>query len=849
MGLCPLLVDTYRRYKADTGRFVQWLAENARTTGTVDDIFEAGAASNKNNGRKKGKRRTKLKATHEVSVNSFIRLANAIVAPVNTRIPRSILSTLRDVIHARKCCAAWYRAHQAEETKSTDVHNEGHRHFISVLEEVYETLKPFEMMADKNDKNNENVDVPKMSNMFEYLEIEEASDWDPTAGTMPNPPKKKASQDTYNMETSAEDISFALYCFIKDLTDIRIFVRRSWREYKHGHTTLNTAAVIMNTAIKVFWRLNEAFVESFPQFAEHGDIIKFLYQGYLDPNSKATIERNEEGFASYDFDGMRLSSKTFFCDHVLFIVKSFFGASEVPFHQEGVIKQWTEDETVLLKCLSLLGMEDFINRKAPAEYRKHFILGVDQIFQAVGIMREEKKFPTWAIFAVQLFVDTLRELKGRTEQCFSEFQRNADIIKHAITRCIEFGKSNKVNHWHRFNDEGVQNCSNYVKHISENDFIQEGLEVFFEGNPAKIKKYSWGPFFILKNHPMLCGLLIQDVLVKYHRMGTRLAGDQGPLRCAIHLSQAAHIVGSSYVPTDLKWADLDYIVGKYGDSWLFTGERPKTLRSCVIQLGLSFGDNLSMYSRNKKMETDSRIMKRIKNRGEDPGPRFLKRQLMCISRYAQLSERIEGKKCMLSRAAEDPGVMLEMLVNKYLDTEDVNRSADPYNEKKTKEHRIMTPLQSFTVFKTALKADDFPLRFNMIDLNERCVELFRRIQRVCLERSPLDYPLDQYGADKDLVAVLGHMFIGIANSEITQFSRFRDACELLAEVINKDGNVEYLKAEAWTGIVSGTAVSLKDDPEELENPIHDQVPIMIRDAMENLSPIELEKLKIRNAHS
>ena len=40
MGLAPLLVDTYRKYKKGTNNFVQWLAETARATGTVNDVFK-----------------------------------------------------------------------------------------------------------------------------------------------------------------------------------------------------------------------------------------------------------------------------------------------------------------------------------------------------------------------------------------------------------------------------------------------------------------------------------------------------------------------------------------------------------------------------------------------------------------------------------------------------------------------------------------------------------------------------------------------------------------------------------------------------------------------------------------
>lgn len=62
-----------------------------------------------------------------------------------------------------------------------------------------------------------------LGNLFEHLDVEDPVEW--TTKNLPN--KSSKIVDTYELEASDEDISFAMFCFLKDLTDIRFFVRET----------------------------------------------------------------------------------------------------------------------------------------------------------------------------------------------------------------------------------------------------------------------------------------------------------------------------------------------------------------------------------------------------------------------------------------------------------------------------------------------------------------------------------------------------------------------------------------------------------------------------------------------
>jgi hypothetical protein len=156
MGLAPLLVDTYRKYKQGTGKFVQWLAETARATGTVNDVFKDGHqdAIPPAGGRLKGaarKEAKKVRLTHHATVScqittkSFLTLANAITADKRASVPHTVYTTLRAVIRGRKDCENWYTLNSNAGNDTARGNNASHRHFMKILEtllEIPQTKQP-----------------------------------------------------------------------------------------------------------------------------------------------------------------------------------------------------------------------------------------------------------------------------------------------------------------------------------------------------------------------------------------------------------------------------------------------------------------------------------------------------------------------------------------------------------------------------------------------------------------------------------------------------------------------------------------------------------------------------------
>lgn len=283
-----------------------------------------------------------------------------------------------------------------------------------------------------------------------------------------------------------------------------------------------------NTAIAVFRRLTEEFSTRFPRFEDHGALIDFLYTGYCDQNSKKT---DDGGFAAYTGHNFKLSSKTFFCQRTFEVLVGFFMANKAPFYKvEGDLRV-TPDEETLLKCLSLFGL---LNATYQGE------LQGDLLIKGLHVMRKTGTVYTWVVFATQLFIDTRRVVGEELSRCFDETLQLHKAMSTIWEQTLQFGRTNFINDYYEVNGESIQKFKQRFEDILEKDFVQTLVHAQF-GDRAS--QFSWGSFYLFRNHPLLVGLFAQDILRITHDLGVGLGGDQDVIMTTIHLYNLAHQAG------------------------------------------------------------------------------------------------------------------------------------------------------------------------------------------------------------------------------------------------------------------------------------------------------------------
>jgi hypothetical protein len=727
MSIPSLLFDTYKQYKLGTSNFSSWLGSTAKKTGLVDDISPA-LPEVKGKGRLKGKNRTaqrKIDRVYQIRTADFARLAQVVASSTPNAIPCTILQTLKEVIKERKECAGWFASQQTHDADSFETSNEQHRYFIKILEEVHQIITPPNQRGKTNSTDTPaSVDAPaeveKLINIFAHLEVEDPAE-ETTEPKLSKVHKSSKTAEVFELESSDQDISFAIFCLFKDYTEIRHYIRKVWAEYRDRQIALATAAMTTNTAIAVLRSLNEEFLLNFRNLTTIERTISFLYNGYCDPNGVF-----EEDPGSFISGGLSLPSKIVFCDSTHEAISAFFQASELPFYQAHKKLRVMEDEAALLKCLSIFGL-------IAREGGQH--LDFDLLIEGLSGVKKTEKIPSWVVLAVQLLVATRRVVGGEgLDRGISEFHKTAEWLSASLQECHNFGIENDVNTWDKVNGGALLETAKRVKLILQDDLIQNLLS---DCLGERTKLYNWGPFFLLRNHPMLAGLLTQNFITDVHELAVGLCSDQVAMLATIHLYHAAlHKKG-----LESEWIDFEKMIEWQGSSWVFLGERPQESLMFFRQLSLVTGMSATAFAQDRNGKSTFNSKSRLLPVSKKGVRRLLLAPLYSKLRNAGGKEKVHPgtQRWQLTRARDDPLVMLEMVVIKSLEKQQaiLSRASSGSNKRhcKVTPHKL-APLSMIKIFKDCFQEEEIIFRFDLLRLNERCVKLLRKIQKVCVTESP-----------------------------------------------------------------------------------------------------------------
>jgi hypothetical protein len=331
----------------------------------------------------------------------------------------------------------------------------------------------------------------------------------------------------YKLDTSDDDVSFAIYCFFKDLTNIRLFVRRTWREFKRGEIGLQAAAFTMNATIGMIEKLSVEFKEAYPRFnksetnppsketntdtnptkinAMHFNILHFIYKGYCNPTKGSIFIDMQDGdkdpFA-YTEDGQKLRSSTVMCAHTTELACKYF------IEDERDELRLSPDEKRFIKCMSqLAAFQPFMG---------------DMVQKAICAMVHEGQVETWNIFALQIFWDTQRELGDMLSVPKQVLESTGHEYRKRYHDYLNTEGLDKVGGFHKDCRGGIQ------EHLDEVERLT--LDAKFQAWVDQCEKehcVAWWlnvpNFSIFGCHPALCGLVSMKIRDDYHRMSISMA--------------------------------------------------------------------------------------------------------------------------------------------------------------------------------------------------------------------------------------------------------------------------------------------------------------------------------------
>lgn len=280
------LVSHYLRYKAGTNRLIHWLVSSAQQLN--DRQARAFGAA---------RQPTVLKT---VTLDTLVEYAQLIVDARNPTIEIStaILDVTKDAIIGRTAAMKWYQelADNGDSAGMDDLYalrkaNSTHKYFLRVLEKIWEILN----REHKSRRPKRKKQMPKLAslendltNLFQHLHIDEPADIPneeliPERNTEFVPPV--ATSDGFRLDNEREDNLFAVWCLLKDMSDIRLHLKGVWQQYKQGNISFISAAKIADSAICMCGQLADQFTELHPEMSDFDKLIAAI--GAQDSSSVA----------------------------------------------------------------------------------------------------------------------------------------------------------------------------------------------------------------------------------------------------------------------------------------------------------------------------------------------------------------------------------------------------------------------------------------------------------------------------------------------------------------------------------------------------------------------------------
>ncbi|KAF7186998.1 hypothetical protein HII31_11607 [Pseudocercospora fuligena] len=275
MGLQPLLLSTYRRYKEDEKAARACGYQNPAKSGKEGKSKPTHAPSAPST-RLKGKTRKQAKQSgatttslgpevaqpkaveYSISILELTKQAEFLSSSTQKEsiLPSDVEAVLQRAIQGRQKCHRWY-----SKIGSNKVSDAGHRKFISILQDILSKLKGTES-SDIKPNTTKSTNGTILSNQFAALGVEEtfdeefpltAIDVEPQSA---GPPRRREVYEIEDIEAGQEEV-FQLFCFFEDLHALEEYVKAAWLRFFDDQISLNVVSVITQTAIDIVKRLEK----------------------------------------------------------------------------------------------------------------------------------------------------------------------------------------------------------------------------------------------------------------------------------------------------------------------------------------------------------------------------------------------------------------------------------------------------------------------------------------------------------------------------------------------------------------------------------------------------------------
>jgi hypothetical protein len=779
--------NTYKQYKAGTREIVRWLVE--------ETSYEIPQGQGSQNG---------ARDASKLPVHVFPILARQIMSSITpSNVSQHIRSILNWVITARKECAT---QHKFGKSGSNVTSNEKHDHFIRALQEVQNILRALptdrapECITGLRSHSGTTESSPKMlTNLFDNLELHEPTQWifqsnhTGYSDSEKDRPGEEPAQIPEIIEadiSETEDGMFASFCFLQDCDRVRQYVRSVWEDYRQRRVSLSVAALTTNVAFDIIERLHADFGRVSPKHSTY----EALEQLILDDSTTSSIAgRHLEPstsalYGSVDPDSFETSSlgrETFS------VLKHYREDYQNRVFRDFGIEDNQFDWSTLctgshMERIPIL-VETILTRAIPDVVCFMLSVGgsnspVDELSCNLLAFYESHKITVPLVVSCEIFSDIHFVLLGDIQRPFLELSSSADQAELAMKKSethVNLLKTDCSSFETRASFKTLRNCMRLmVKKDTVTDFRQRHIVPSRE---------NLTPFYLLKHHPTLCGMLQFHIDRTMCYGGLRTCNEWRCLIGIVHLYNAVRQGGRLQV----EWPDMEAVIGFYGVSHLFLGSPPNSPKEYATRHMLAAGLPSSIFARDSRLKQTQRSQEGefIPIRTSKTSGRFfeVKQPLLTVMR-----ERYSEKK-----GKKQPGMVIRdvEIALKALDCSVTEPNYKTRILKQWKETRVLTPLDTLQAVRHGVVAEELHMQFDYLTFNGRCLELLRRLRDRLVEKFPAIYWPALALENENLGIVVSKIFEIVAHNDSTADAYLQAVSYAFDEHIRREGSKSIDRAK------------------------------------------------------
>ena len=740
-------LNKYNLYKKGTVMFTTWLVDNAQRCKA-----DVQMGSQRGTGAGTGQ----SKSTYTIPMTQYIPMALTIVNSTDPkiRISSKILTLIRHTITLRKQAAEFFSGLASSvRTAEFEESNAGHRHFIYVLEEVLKILDP------SADATAEDSAVEEAGNMFNALEVEEPT----SEGTYPAaaPKKKPKDEVEYEPEDNDFDQAFAIFAFFENISDIRQYLQEVWADYGNGKLDIMSAAITTDTGFHQIKLSCEALAQApaFIAMRQSSEVRQMKWEGSVDYLIACTYLAQYLGVGSEETDEMA----DWTCAHAHNMVRSFaqvldprqvpalkpdhYGVYSPEKDRDSMTRK-QQDQEDLIVTMNLLPEFVKLSRaraNLPAQ---------DELTTGLRIMMDTcdaKKLPMFVGFAFQILLDIHNLLRQHVSRPFNDLQNTARNVVKTMDDYTRFSRNKHIDTWAPQNDEAFRQISDMAKDWALNDKIAKLPLPIPKGAP------KMEPFYLLKNHPVLAGLLAFNFNLRLQEAGITLCNAWGSVLYPAHLYNACQ----KSAGMDAEWRDMEYIFGVHSSRRLFVGAPPSEASDYLKRFVYALGGGATTFARN-------RVAGRSLIVHSKKGPRGLKTTTPVRDIFEP--RYIKGEQAVLSKGNL---VAMSAVAVKAERTSPVSVDLEQLHARVASQPDL-SPVQLLEVVREGIAAEELHLLFDYIGLHFRGYKLLRKLHTDLQSQLTNYFGSNYIENESELPFIVGYIFeIMFGSDRVTEALRLQ----------------------------------------------------------------------------